>query len=824
MANSDSKRRGRRLGCLATLIAVAALLPASASAAPQPKPAYVPGQVIVGFHDGTSSSDRHAARAAVSADEKRAIPRVGAQLVQLPAGASVQAAASELRSQPGVSYAEPNWIAYGGAAPNDPEFSGQWALHNTGQTVLGTAGTPGADIHAPEAWDLTTGSSNAIVAIVDSGIDYNHPDLAPNMWTNPGETGGGRETNGLDDDHDGFVDDWRGWDFVENDNDPRGGITHGTFVGGIAGARGNDGYGMAGVSWHPRLMNIRVLNNDERFGEGLTTEFEAASGMQYAVTHGAQIVNVSISTSGSAPQQLERDVIANSPNTLFVTIPGNDGADVEASPRDPCSITAANLICVTASTQTDQLGSFSPHGTTSVDLAAPGEKITSASNAKNVLVENFSTPLAGRWVTGGSNNTWGRTTEAPFGGTDSLTDSPGGDYANNTDSFAQTSPALNFSGLDTCRAIYHANVDTESPFDTFTVSAIGATTTTLETLSGSGTNWFEDFLPDSYSGQTAVALRLGLHTDSSVTGDGVHIDHFNVVCRRSTFDSNAFGNGFGTSYAAPQVAGAAALLMSYKPTATVAQLRAALLGGVDHPAALAGTSVTGGRLNARRSLEILEAAPQVSTGGADGLTPTSATLHATVDSLGDATSYRFQFGTSSAYGFTHSALSLPAGFGGRGVSFTPSPLTPGTTYHYRILAQSPGGTSVGEDRTFTTPTTATPPTPGKPVTVTAARLGAHSATLTRNLLRVDVRNPNFETVTGSVTLARKRAKLGSARFRLAGLAHRRVTVKVSRAGLRLIRRRGHVTLRATIVIQAPGAAGVKTQATLVARAPRSRRG
>src|SRR5213078_4832319 len=118
-------------------------------------------------------------------------------------------------------------------------------------------------------WDVTTGSPAVTVAIVDTGIAADHPDLAPNMWTNSGETGGGRESNGIDDDHDGYVDDWRGWDWVNGDNNPDDDNSHGTHVAGIVAARGDNGIGIAGVSWHSRLMALKtgtaqgfLLNSD----------------------------------------------------------------------------------------------------------------------------------------------------------------------------------------------------------------------------------------------------------------------------------------------------------------------------------------------------------------------------------------------------------------------------------------------------------------------------------------------------------------------------------------------------------------------------------
>src|SRR5262249_9769887 len=151
--------------------------------------------------------------------------------VHLSAGVSVEQALAAYSASPFVLGASPNHTLHVNQIPNDPNFSSMWGLNNTGQT----GGTPDADIDAPEAWDVTTGSSRVVVAVLDTGVDYTHPDLAANIWTNPGEIPG----NGIDDDHNGYVDDVHGYDFVNNDPDPMDDQGHGTHVAGTIGAVGN---------------------------------------------------------------------------------------------------------------------------------------------------------------------------------------------------------------------------------------------------------------------------------------------------------------------------------------------------------------------------------------------------------------------------------------------------------------------------------------------------------------------------------------------------------------------------------------------------------
>ena len=175
---------------------------------------------------------------------RKRIPRTDLYLVQFPAS-EIDTVPNAIRALSGeaafLQYAEPDFIAQVEAIPNDERFSELWNMHNTGQT----GGTPDADIDALEAWDISTGSHAVLVGVIDTGIDYHHPDLAPNIWTNPNEIPG----NGIDDDGNGYIDDVHGWDVINGDNDPTDDHSHGTHCAGIIGAAGNNTAGMAGVCW-----------------------------------------------------------------------------------------------------------------------------------------------------------------------------------------------------------------------------------------------------------------------------------------------------------------------------------------------------------------------------------------------------------------------------------------------------------------------------------------------------------------------------------------------------------------------------------------------
>ena len=358
-----------------TLTSLAAGAAPVAAAVPSEPPASAPGEIIVRFEPAADARDRLAARVEANVDFERALPLRGVQLVRAEPGQSVPAAEAELERSADVVYAEPNFIRQVQAVPNDPFFSNLYGLQNTGQTVAGVSGTPDADIDAPEAWDLTTGSPQVVVGVVDSGVDVVHPDLSSSIWANPGESGDGRESNGIDDDANGLVDDWRGWDWVADDNLAADENDHGTHVSGTITASGNDATGVTGVSWNSRVMPLRMLD-----ANGSGTVADLVSAYRYARAKGAQIVNASLGGSGFSRAEL--DAIDGAPNTLFVVAAGNGGSDrvgdnVDTTPEYPCAYAAANIVCVAASDQNDGLAGFSNFGSASVDLAAPGVRTLS---------------------------------------------------------------------------------------------------------------------------------------------------------------------------------------------------------------------------------------------------------------------------------------------------------------------------------------------------------------------------------------------------------------------------------------------------------------
>lgn len=268
--------------------------------------------------------------------------------LKLPPGESTESALARLALDPRVEYAAPNTLYQMDARPNDPMK------------------LPGLDrIGAPAAWDITTGSrSGPVVAVLDGGVDWTHPDLEANMWTNPGELPG----NGLDDDGNGIVDDIHGFDAARNRGDSLPKDEHGTHCGGTIGAVGNNGVGVTGVNWQAQLMGINIFDG---FGASAVS---IAKALNYAAQMGARIASCSFGTGVFNPVVYE--AFRNSP-MLHICAAGNNAKNNEAVPHYPASFDLDNIVSVAATDNQDQLARFSNYGTVSVDLAAPGVDILS---------------------------------------------------------------------------------------------------------------------------------------------------------------------------------------------------------------------------------------------------------------------------------------------------------------------------------------------------------------------------------------------------------------------------------------------------------------
>ena len=354
----------RVLGAWAIFFAICSSAFAQSS---RPDYPYVEGEVLVKFVPGLKSAEAMSVLEEVKAVQVKEFRRIGFGLVKL-SDMSVEEAIARFEDDPRVAIVEPNYIYSSNDIPDDPSFDYLWGMHNTGQT----GGTVDADIDAPYAWDVTTGSETVVIAVIDSGVDYLHEDLAANMWVNPGEIPG----NGIDDDGNGYSDDVHGIDTVNNDGDPMDDAGHGTHCAGTIGAVGDNGIGVAGVNWNVRIMALKFLSST-----GFGTTDGAIECLEYAVDMGAHITSNSW---GGGPYSAALKIAiqdASNAGIMFVAAAGNAGQDTDSVPHYPSNYDVPNVISVGATDPTDSRVDTatwaSNYGATTVDVGAPGYNILS---------------------------------------------------------------------------------------------------------------------------------------------------------------------------------------------------------------------------------------------------------------------------------------------------------------------------------------------------------------------------------------------------------------------------------------------------------------
>ena len=583
------------------MLALALLAPAAADAAGSDTRdgdrRFVPGEALVRYEAGTDAFERHELRSAagVGFESSLRVPRV--QVVSFKG--SVNTAVERLEDQPGVAYAQPNYVYHAlAAAPNDIHFGHLWGL----------GATPG--VGALPAWDRSRGAGQ-VIAVVDTGVDLTHPDLAGNLWTGPGGV--------------------HGHDFVDNDSDPEDFNLHGTHVAGTAAAIADNGQGVAGVAPQAQIMAVRVLDGD---GTGSTSSI--ANGIAFAADNGAGVINLSLGGPGGPGDSAMQNAIgmAEVRNAVVVAAAGNDDNDNDVSPTTPCTLPNPNLICVAAVTKTGARASFSNFGASSVDLGAPGgdgsgDPDSDILSAKPAWVSQFSDGFAdlSDWSASGGPVAWGLES-----GT--ATDSPGGNYQPSTNSQLQTTAAVNLTGLDGCRLDFlleRAGIQLAlDPFgDLVDFVGVGVMT--------GGPDAGENFAGDSGGFLQRIELSVSgvdgradarptflFHSDGSVQGDGAYIDDFDLLCRGSSYpapgspgdiagDNAAAAGAYtaiaGTSMAAPHVSGVAALVRAVDPGAPPSQVVQALRNGAKPVAGMAGVTATGGAADAVGAIDAALALP-----------------------------------------------------------------------------------------------------------------------------------------------------------------------------------------------------------------------
>lgn len=381
-------------------LVLVAVLPLSATNTPtqprEPELAFSEKELAQGYRESVVlAKPRAAHRTTAQAEEEREGLRVrhvferfdGLRVIELGAGDTADRAIARLRATGRYEYVEADRIRQVAAVPSDPSFGQLWGLNNTGQS----SGAAGADIRAVAAWDIIREAPNVIVAVIDSGVNVSHTDIAGNLWRNPSPSSslndvyGARATSGNGRISGGSPDDDNG---------------HGTHVAGTIGAVGNNGSGICGVAWKVQIMALKFLSGTT--GRGATSDGIAC--IDYAINHGAHIINASYGEAGGSPlSQSELDAIgrAREAGIIFVAAAGNDASNMDVSPHYPASLPLDNIVAVGASTRLDDVAPFSNTGAI-VDLFAPGYEIVSLDYARpnGGLANKSGTSMAAPHVSG----------------------------------------------------------------------------------------------------------------------------------------------------------------------------------------------------------------------------------------------------------------------------------------------------------------------------------------------------------------------------------------------------------------------------------------
>jgi len=590
------------------------------------KEAYVPGEVLVKFKKNRINLSGFRGKVGVKAfsmkkdlDVKDTIKKANITVMESEKGESVEQMIDRLKDDPNVEHVQPNFRYYPRTInTNDTHKDLLWGLDNAGQSVNGTSGTNDADIDAPEAWSISEGSNSVIVAVIDSGVNYNHPELAGNMWDGSScKDDNGNVLGGCN----------HGYDYLDDDKTPLP-ITssHGTHISGTISAVKNNNRGTIGVSPKAEIMAVKA-------GNDTFTTSTIIKSINFAEQNGADVINASWGSYGTSGGLYDQDVYnAISGFTgLFVVAAGNegfdhdDGVDAHKSYPDGFKLTTPigpgldNIIAVAATDQNDGIASFSDYGATSVDVGAPGTNIYSTVADIEVLNEDFEsvTPPA---VPAGWNaiDDWGTYDVGGSFGNVLYGDVNNVPYVPNANS-TTTLPPYSLNNAGGAVVDFWTRCDTEltqwDDYMSMEFSSDGITYNEIDKWNGFGAAHFEYMVPQAYL-TSNFTLRFRWvsdgDADSGVSGDGCWVDEIKII-KYTSGSEDIYDYMQGTSMAAPHVAGLAALIKGYNSSLTDTEIKDIILDTGDPLASLAGKTVTGKRINAYNALKEADGTPPVIT-------------------------------------------------------------------------------------------------------------------------------------------------------------------------------------------------------------------
>lgn len=616
---------------------------------------YLPGEVVIKFKKQVPDSELLHATSKIATITGVLNTKGHFTTAKLLDSETMEEGLSRISKDPNVESVEPRYLYYKQtSAPNDPEFARLWGLSNSGQTLASPSytanssnpGTSGKDMNVLGAWDVTTSCNNTIVAVLDTGVTYTHQDLVGNMWDgsagcvnqNGTVIGGGCPNHG--------------YDFASDDNNPRDEEGHGTHVAMTIGAVGNNGTGISGVCQSARIMAVRVL------GLGGGTNDNIANGIYFAVRNGAKVINMSLSGSSFSSAINSAIEFARTNDVLVVVAAGNDGKNLNTDGAAyPCENTNANVICIAALDQKHALANFSNYDSNSTvvsrsaDFGAPGTNIYSGYGVESTVAET-PTSYANDWVNvGASGNPFiyhscsfsisgspatlaglylpndcsviGWNFTAPYNNPTSM---PAFSnrivYKNFTIDSAATNITLNQvlisdgEGYDSASCYDYTDMY-HSPTAGNPFSGGGTAISLYDSLRGVYMNRFcrkdsaeysfrssESAILRSCIGSSNCSVGYRFQSDGSVNNGGTLVTEVSIYTWKPS--TTSYANLNGTSMATPNAAGVAALIRSYNPSFTYADVITKLIEGGVTEAALTGTTQYGKAINANASLKHLK--------------------------------------------------------------------------------------------------------------------------------------------------------------------------------------------------------------------------